>query len=225
MEDQLEFGKSLSANIDFIIRKYSTEWDINDDQFGQIVDELELKVKKCPQCPKIEAFYEMYKTSEGKYNGRDLVVAGIICGNAQAITKARLLFELYDRQLSFKINREDFESIFDDLYRFCIERAPLLVSNSTMPIATQGQIIQYISDLDLNKKKAREKFVEKLMNSKETIMKNEFIELFDELENAKLMNSKETIMKNEFIELFDELENAKLLCSFGFRKFIGSCKE
>lgn len=201
MEDQLEFGKSLSANIDFTIRKYSTEWDINEDQFEQIVHELELKVKKCPQCPKIEAFYELYKTSEGIYNGRDLVIAGIICGNAQAITRARLLFELYDRQSSLSINREDLEGVFDDIFRFCIERAPLLVSNSTMPIATQGQITQYISELELCKKKAKKKFVE------------------------NLLSSKENIGKKEFIELFDDLENAKLLCSFGFRKFVGSCKE
>ncbi|OMJ75059.1 hypothetical protein SteCoe_25905 [Stentor coeruleus] len=201
MEDQLEFGKSLSANIDFTIRKYSNELDINEDQFEQIVNELELKVKKCPQCPKIEAFYGLYKTTEGKYDGKDLVIAGIICGNAQAITRARLFFELYDKQSSLTINREDLECIFDDIFRFCIERAPLLVSNSTMPIATQGQIAQYVSELELNKKKSKKKFVE------------------------ILMNSKKTIEKKEFVELFDDMENAKLLCSFGFRKFIRSCKE
>ena len=200
MENQLEFGKNSTAEVDFTIRRYTFDREINSEQWKSIGNELQLKTRAYSHCPKVEEFYASYKNSQGNFSMKEILILGIVLSSGQIGTKARLFFDIYDELGEKIINKEAVEDLFDELIKCTLIKLPMLVSNSCNPPVGEKQIQRYASRLLQNMQRAKVEFVDIILEGQS------IIEL------------------NEFKRRFDLMQNALLLTTFGFRNFVFLCK-
>ncbi|OMJ91322.1 hypothetical protein SteCoe_6110 [Stentor coeruleus] len=196
MELQLEYSRLQCANVDYVIRRYSENEEINKFQWDSIVAELGIKSKNYKHCPELEAFYNAFTNENQCISKKELLILGILLSSGQIRTKARLIFEIYDPENLKVIDRSCLEDLFEIIKEIAVIRLPMLVNNSTEPLAGQRQIELYT----------------RALNAKSQIAKNKFVKLFSD--------GKMKISLEEFKAKFDIFENALLLSTFGFRSFL-----
>ena len=83
-------------DVDHIYRKYSYSGRINTSQFIEISKKLNLASVNMANDPKLQKFYDSFKTQED-YNLNQLLILGILTSQGSAIDKAKLLFEIQDK--------------------------------------------------------------------------------------------------------------------------------
>ncbi|OMJ84529.1 hypothetical protein SteCoe_14336 [Stentor coeruleus] len=196
MELQLEYAGLNCIKVDYVIRRYSENREINKFQWDNIVAELGIKSKNYRNCPELEAFYDTFTNENQCINTKELLILGILLSLGQIRTKARLLFEIYDSENLKVIDQSCIEDLFEILKKITIVRLPMLVNNNNEPPENRRKIELYA----------------RVLNAKSLRAKQQFIKL--------LSDNKDKIPLEEFKVKFDVFENALLLSTFGFRSFL-----
>lgn len=195
MENQLEFFKNNCVFVDGIIRKYSQNNEINESQWKDICEHLEIKVHNTSMCPLVENFYNAMKNN-GIFYTKDLLLVGILLSNGMSRQKARLIFETFDTMCTGKLEKENLGKMLDEIYKISVLALPSLVNNSTNPPISHKKIKKY----------------KKMLESQYPEAKSMMIKI--------ILKENDDISVREFAKIFDNEENGRLLMPYGFRSFI-----
>ena len=186
MENQLEYFKNNSAMVDGVIRKYSTDGMINQSQWEDICTSLEIKVKNSSMCPLVEEFYGKL-LENGVYRTQDLLIIGILMSNGLARQKARLLFEIYDKDCTEQLSREGLENVLERITWVSIRLLPKLVENSTNPPISSMKTKAYAKKLLGRVKEANKNLLSYILGDDESITVEKFSRIFDNDEKGKIL--------------------------------------
>ncbi|OMJ81886.1 hypothetical protein SteCoe_17587 [Stentor coeruleus] len=186
MENQLEFFKNNSVFVDGIIRKYSQNNEINESQWKDIYEHLEIKVHNTSMCPLVENFYNAMKTN-GLFYIKDILIVGILLSNGMSRQKARLIFETFDSLCTGKLEKEDLGKMLDEIYKVSVLALPSLVNNSTNPPASHGKVKKYIKMLQSQYPEAKSMLIKKILEGNDDISVRKFAKMFDNEENGRLL--------------------------------------
>lgn len=197
MESQLEYFKNSCIQVDHIIRKYSNSSTINQSQWADICDHLELKTENNLVSPKVEEFYASLKLPNGDFELKTVLVLGIFLSNGMSRQKARLLFEIYDEKNSDSLDKSQVSELLDKIKEVIIEKIPILVHNSTNPPCSSQNVIFYSRKLS------------KAFN----FGKNKLMEM--------IFGDQSQVNVRDFAILFDNEENGRILAPYGFRMYFG----
>lgn len=186
MENQLEYFKSNSMLVDGVIRKYSNDGKINKSQWEDIRNFLEIKVHNTSMCPLTEEFYGNLMKNE-MISMEDLLVLGILLSNGLARQKARLIFEIFDKQCCGELSRTDLEGIIDRIAWFSVKLLPKLVHNSTNPPVSSAKIKKYSKELMALGEETKKALVGHILKKEDSISILKFAKIFDNDENGQLL--------------------------------------
>jgi Ca2+-binding EF-hand superfamily protein len=176
------------ARIDFIIRKFSRNFEMNSRQFEDVVKALNLLAINRGKSTKITSFYESFKTPTGTYTMRLLLLCGILLGYGQAHEKARLLFEAYDIENTHSISLEEATKMVDDLFEVTVNRLSSLVA------ANQGEtdpikVRTYIDKINYRMKNCKAKLLLVLTEGNSVVTRDAFVRVMNSTEYQRLTTS------------------------------------
>ncbi|CAG9330999.1 unnamed protein product [Blepharisma stoltei] len=190
MEEQLEFFKNTVRDVDMCFKKNSDLEHASPAQWESISIILGIKIKNTYQCPKAETLYQHYTLEDGRIIVRPLLILGIMLSSGTARRKARLIFELYDRNNTKVLPKSEIHEIIRLILDLSLIRLPELVSNKTRPCASEARIKAYVQSILTCREAAEQGMFEKFMGlenlANETIDKDEFIKHFADEETARL---------------------------------------
>ena len=115
LESLLEYYKNSSVLIDSVHRKYSADGFINSQQWADISETLQIRIKNCPSCLKIEDFFSLF-LDDLKIPVKKMSILGILLGCGHPRQKARLLFEIFDVGCNGVLTLSEVESMFDEIF-------------------------------------------------------------------------------------------------------------
>ena len=196
-EKGLNFHLQQSIRVDAIIRKFSSNGKINVSQLGRIAEILNINIYNNPPYTKIEDMFRKLVSSDGLYELKDVLVIGILLSDGKPDIKARLLYQVFDDDLSNRIPIEKIKS----------EVLPKLIHHSHLTIAilvAEGQSI--VSNIIKN-----EKYVSD-MGQAGTACINAI--------GDKLAVKGNTVSENNFVEVFSGFRDGGLTTATGWRKYL-----
>ncbi|CAG9318815.1 unnamed protein product [Blepharisma stoltei] len=203
-ENILQYNQCNSHMVDYCHRKYSSNNEINPEQWRDIVLTLNLKADNTAQNKKIVDFFNLFKGPEGKFHLRHLLVLGIMLSNSESKEKARLLFETRDNNDSKAISKTELFGLVEDMIEISVSRLPRLFVQTPNFQMTEEDMRKYVLSLTQLKDKAK------------SPMANRFIGL--------TKASEETVSLANFLKTVEDVETAKLLTPTGIRTFVSKQK-
>ena len=130
-EQSLGFAKHSCFIVAFILRKYSYRGVINQSQWEEIANMLELSTAK--SSAGFDAFFKSFQADK-LYSAKTLTLAGILLSAGLPRQKAALIAELYDEAMEGKLQEDTLLQIAADLVELVVKRLPLLLG---APVAAQ----------------------------------------------------------------------------------------
>lgn len=172
LEGNLHFYKNKSSDIDFTLRKYSFQGIINENHWLSIVELLHLNNSS----EKIKDYYKAYEDQEKRgILLNEILVFGILNGKDSKETKARLLFEAFDKVDSKVLDKKTLRYLFDTVADVSVENVKILVKvvDQTDKVDILAGFLKRIEE---NKKDLRKKWIKEIIDDQENISLNRFIE-------------------------------------------------
>lgn len=121
--DLLGFRNKHAKEVDSIIRKYSSDIVINDQQFTALAKHLQLAVNT-----RTAPLFERLRESNGNYDRRSLIVLGVLLSSGLSGEKAKVLFEAYDNEHSSVISVQEVDAMLDAMTSIAAALLPELVT-------------------------------------------------------------------------------------------------
>ncbi|CAG9320007.1 unnamed protein product [Blepharisma stoltei] len=199
-ENILQYNKCSSQMVDYCHRKYSSNNEINAEQWRDIVSTLNLKADNTAQNKKVVEFFNLFKGPEGKFHMRHLLVLGIMLSQSNSKEKAKLLFQTRDHINAKAIAKVEIFGLVEDMIEISVNRLPRLFNENPHFQMTEDDIKKYALSLIQLKDKAKPPLA------------NRFIGL--------TKTSDENVSLANFLKTFEDIETAKLLTPTGIRSFV-----
>ena len=118
----LLYSELDAIEVDLVHRKYSYGGFINELQWQSICSQLNLKISK-----EIDCFYQQFKEEEG-YKLESLLILGILLGSGTGETKARLIFEVFDKDDNKELHNIVLTRMINLIADLVTEKIQILVS-------------------------------------------------------------------------------------------------
>lgn len=196
LEDSLGLAKYSSEELSIILRKFSTDNKLNQNQLIEFLSSMQLMNVRNQKY--LVTFYDLFRTENGKYLLKPLLILVILMGNSPSHIKAKLLFETYDIKNSKEISIDTLQEIIDVMLSICIDKLPIL---SEIKVYSTSTMKEYTQILKKNR----------------FIAKKHILRLFLPFDNE----TSESVFKDQFmLNCYKEEPAAKLLTPQGLRTFI-----
>lgn len=200
-EQSLELHLQTCTKVDSVFRKYSTNGFINRQQLARISERLKIPIDNTISNTNILIFYEKLITENNLYPLKDLLVIGILLSEGSALEKSRLLYEIYDENMSNSLDIIDIKNnMFKDIIYHSVYSLSNLVSEEKIGVGL------------LNKTK---KYVEEL-KSISAVSANKVASLFGVTQD---------ISNDKFVDVFSKILEGSLTSSSGWRRFMAETFE
>lgn len=187
-EQVLGFKANFVTRIDFVMRKFSRNFELNARQFEDVVKALNLVATNRGKSTKIVSFFESFKMPNQSYDLRLLLLTGVLLGYGRASEKAKLIYEIYDVENSHSLTVKDIEQIVNDMFEIAVNRLPTLVT------ANQGEVDPikvrtYIDKMNFRVKNCKAKLLVTLSEGNENITRDAFVGVLSSTEYQVLTTS------------------------------------
>ncbi|CAG9327126.1 unnamed protein product [Blepharisma stoltei] len=220
-EAQLNYAHNNCKTVDFCKHKYSAAFEINAEQWRDIVSYLSLNVESTAQNPKAADFFTSLKNKDGKFPLRIMLVLGAMLSQGSARDKAKLLFETRDPMDTKELHRAEIHALVAEMVDIAINKLTLL--HGPGATVTEEKWANYVRLLNEYKDKGILQIVKTFLSedkkgTKKTEEKKEE-KKEEEKHEAKVGEAKpkEHISLQDFLKVFDEEENSNLLTPHGIR--------
>mmetsp|Transcript_33249 Transcript_33249/g.58345 ORF Transcript_33249/g.58345 Transcript_33249/m.58345 type:complete len:254 (+) Transcript_33249:7471-8232(+) len=187
-EGILGFKGTSVARIDFVMRKFSRNSELNTRQFEDVVKALNLVTTNRGKSTKIASFYDSFKTSEETYGVRLLLLIGILLGYGRAGEKARLIYEIYDIENAHTLSIKEMEVMVDDMFQVTVNRLPTLVTANQSEV-DPVKVRTYIDKMNYRIKNCKAKLLTALTEGNDNVTREAFITVMDNPEYQRLTTS------------------------------------
>jgi len=188
-ENRFGFNSWSSQNVDFTIRRFSHNSEINSKQLENIIIYLMLPHLNTPHSKSIDLFYNSYlNPSSESYNLQKLLITGIMQGNASPSHKARLLFEIMDPYCTGEISRAHLKELIRTMLDVSLYNLPLLVDDSRHPQSSEKAVKEYTEKLYSNKQSLLEE-LEKILIPSDIVKLKAFQDIIHEEGNEGLVSN------------------------------------
>lgn len=189
-ERVLNFHKQKSYKVDSIIRKFSLNGKVNSVQLSRIADHLNLQIYNTPPFMRIQDFYDKLKDTSGNYDIKDLLIIGILLSDGEPCTKAALLYQVFDEELtghmdSMKVRRQ----LLEKVATYSCSTLPRLVSPEQSPTVNVIKNDKYIKDMMDIKDTCIASICERLCTNGPDITEITFTEVFRTFQHGLLTSS------------------------------------
>ncbi|CAG9329717.1 unnamed protein product [Blepharisma stoltei] len=193
----------LDAEVtDSIIRKFSFNRKINCSQLSKIAESLNIHIEDYDAHANITKMYNRLKNSDNEILMRDLLTIGILLSKGRNITKATLLFQIFDETLEEEI---EITRIKGQVFR--------TISRNSIYIL--GALI------DEN----NEDSTKRIQNYFKTLKRAEIFAIDNVVDFILDDKRKPTISEKGFVEGMCRFQSGKLLTASGWRKYLASFEE
>lgn len=172
IESKLGFGKNHSFRHDAILRKYSLNGELNENQFSDACHALKIKVKSKTNTSQ-EAFFKKL-TKRDRYRLKRVLVLSLLLGKGDVVEKAALLFEIGDTDATHTLTDIKFDRLVLKLFNIAVILIPRLAPEAP-----------YFEHLKLSKVKVVEELRKLVFNKDTEIEKSKFIKVFDTNETLR----------------------------------------
>ncbi|OMJ95017.1 hypothetical protein SteCoe_1715 [Stentor coeruleus] len=196
-EHVLNLKKQKSIQVDSVIRKFSLNGQVTSVQLNRISSHLKLQTKNLFPFIKIDEFYGKLRDINGNYDLKDLLVIGILLSDGESSTKAGLLYQIFDEELTGHMSLSKVKNQL--LYKLVIH------SCSSLPKLVSPR---QASNVNLEK---IEKYSDCLIEKKDTCI-NSVAE--------RLAVNGNDVTEITFTEVFRTFRQGKLTSSVGWRAFL-----
>jgi hypothetical protein len=186
-EEGLGLYANTASRVDSIIRKYSSNSLINHTHLTRIAEVLNLTIINTAPHTRVEEFFRKIANKDGFYNLKDLLIIGILLSEGEKDEKARLIYQIYDENLTDSIPLSDIKNkMLMDLAGHSAKNLPVLVTNEQTPFSNVLKNEKYMQDLEsilinvVNK-------VSALFGNVENLNEKKFVEIFSSLVGGSLV--------------------------------------
>lgn len=188
-EETLELHLQHCTEVDSIFRKYSTNGYINHQQLLRISEILGFSVENTLSNKKVHAFFEKLLADNNLYPLKDLLVIGLLLSEGSSEEKSRLLYEIYDVNMSDSLDIYDIKSkMFKDIIYHSVYSLSVLLSEDQIGLGLLNKTKKYVEELisisavSVNK-------VANLFGITHDITSEKFVEIFSKILSGTLTNS------------------------------------
>jgi len=193
MELELNFQKTHCHALDSVFHKYHSNGKINSEQWKHIGSLLGLRQKDSVLCPKVSEFYKHFKEKD-HYDFTKALALGVLMSYGSPVSKAKLLFELFDRDCSKSLSFPEVYQMVSILIEISVKLIPLLVSDLAVPRlpASENMVRNYLDILEANLPYITQKLTITLVGGIgfEKVSQVSFVDQISSLEQGKLLTPK-----------------------------------
>lgn len=210
-ERVLNFHKQKSVQVDSVIRKFSLNGQVTPVQLTRISNHLRLQTKNLFPFIKIDEFYGKLRDINGNYDLKDLLVIGILLSDGESSTKAGLLYQIFDEELTGHMNLSKVKSqLLYKLATHSCSSLPKLVSPRQASNVNMEKIEKYSDCLIEKKDSCINSVAERLALNGNDVTEITFTEVFRTYRQGKLTSS---VGWRTFLYETPLCENTKMLVS------------
>lgn len=188
-ENRFGFNSWSSQNIDFTIRRFSFNSEINSNHLENIIIHLMLPHLNNPHSKSIDAFYNSYRiANSNSFSLQKFLITGIMQGNASPSHKARLLFETKDPNCTGQITKAELQELIHDMLEVSLYHLPLLIDDLRHPPSSKRAVDDYIATIYANKDLCITE-IEKILITGDLIKLKEFQDIINQQNNEGLITN------------------------------------
>jgi hypothetical protein len=195
LELALGFGLHNVRHLDLYIRKYASDDDMNPNQCRLIGQKLGLQLTSSSGARTAEIYFSNLLYYQGTYSRTLMLLLAIMHGSGQAADRARLLFEIFDLELTERISVSDMNTLVTNMTKIALEQVDILVNYEMLDKKPAAQLREYL----------------RKVNSMSAQVDKELKKLLFPDENALTLTSLLRVIKDPQV--------ARLLTSSGIRTF------
>lgn len=188
-EEVLKFHLQSCTSLDLCFRKFTSGEFLNPLQLSRAGSSLSLQISNIGNYNRITMTLNKLKTSEGNYKLIDLIVLSVLLGRDSAETKAKILYQCYDKELKGCLNRDQLTEIANSLVNHSIDTLGGLVSDGQNSYSSDIKNKRYLADIASVKRNAILKLVDFIMLDLENVEENDFIERMAFYHEGRFLNS------------------------------------
>ena len=178
----LHYSKLDAVELDLTYRKYSYDGFINESQWKSICSQLKLQKSK-----EIECFYQQFKEDKG-YKLESMLVLGILLSSGSGETKARLIFEVFDKEDNKELNFFVLATMIDLISDSVSGKMKILVHVKKFNNLIEEDCKVYLEKLVVGREKLKTKLLVGLLGRNNSVSLERFIHRFRDAKKARLLS-------------------------------------
>ena len=144
LEEALGFSQHHVSHLDFYIRKFASDDRMNKNQYKLIGRKLALQLTNSPNTRGADLYYSNLLFYQGEYSRTFLLILAIMLGTGSSADRLRLLFEVYDTELTNKMTVSDMNELVQTMRLISLEQVELLVSYELLEKKPAAELKEYL---------------------------------------------------------------------------------
>lgn len=148
LELALGFGLHNVRHLDLYIRKYASNEDMNPNQCRLIGQKLGLQLTNSSGARTAEIYFSNLLYYQGTYSRTLMLLLAVMHGSGQASDRARLLFEIFDLELTERITVSDMNTMVSNMIKIALQQVDILVNYELLDKKPAAQLREYLRKIN-----------------------------------------------------------------------------
>jgi len=189
LEMALGFASHNVRHLDLYIRKYASEDDMNSNQYRLIGQKLNLNLSNTSGTRSAEIYFSNLLYYQGKYSRTLLLILAIMHGSGQASDRARLLFEVFDRELIGRVSVGDVSTLVSTMTQISLEQVDILINYELLEKKPAAQLREYLRKVTSVSTKAEKELKKRLFADDNSLTLAAMLRAIKDPGNARLLTT------------------------------------
>lgn len=207
LELALGFSAHNVRHLDLYIRKYASDDDMNSNQYKLIGQKLGLRLSSSSGTRSAEIYFSNLLYYQGRYSRTLLLILAIMHGSGQTADRVRLLFEVFDEELTGKMGVGDVSTLVATMTQISLEQVDILINYELMDNKPAAQLREYLRKVTSMSSRVKKELKTRLFADDNNLSLTATLRAIKDPANARLLTS--SGIRSFALELYKEKpENA-----------------